>query len=68
MQKKLEHEQQNRKVMEEKLLDMEKTKSGYALDLQQARAQVQSLQMDLHNEIEKVHHLIFGFVGLKGNM
>jgi hypothetical protein len=54
MQHKLEQEQQQRKMTEERLLTVEKEKSGYTVDLQQLRNQVQSLQSDLKNEADKV--------------
>ena len=54
MQHKLEQEQQQRKVTEERLLNVEKEKSGYSVDLQQLRNQVQNLQSELRNEGEKV--------------
>ena len=61
IQRKLEHEQMVRKNTEEKLLEVEKTKSGYSVDLQQLRNQVQSLQTELRNEGEKVEQQISSF-------
>lgn len=57
MQRKLETEQQQRKVAEEQLLKVEKEKSGYSVDLHQLRNQVQSLQAELRNEADKSRNL-----------
>ncbi|XP_060563759.1 rho-associated protein kinase 2-like isoform X3 [Ruditapes philippinarum] len=57
MQHKLEQEQQQRKMTEERLLTVEKEKSGYSVDLQQLRNQVQSLQSELKNEADKSRNL-----------
>lgn len=54
MQRKLEEEQQQRKVTEERLLNVEKEKTGYSVDLEQLRNQVQSLQTELRSEADKV--------------
>ena len=54
MQRKLEMEAGQRKMVEERLLSVEKEKSGMAVDLQQLRSQAQSLTLDLQHETEKV--------------
>lgn len=54
MQRKLELEQKQRKSMEERLLAVEKEKSGLSVDLQQFRNQVNSLQAELRSENDKV--------------
>lgn len=54
MQHKLEIEQKQRKIAEERCLTVEKEKSGMTVDLQQFKNQVTSLQTELRNESEKV--------------
>ena len=54
IQRKLEQEQHQRKSAEEKLLEVEKAKSTLSFDYKQVQQQLQSLQIDLRNESEKV--------------
>ena len=54
IQRKLEQEQRQRKSAEEKLLEVEKNNSTLTFDYKQVQQQLQSLQIDLRNESEKV--------------
>lgn len=57
IQRKLESEEQLRKTSEERLLEAEKVKSGYSVDIHQLKNQIQSLQTDLRNETDKSRNL-----------
>ncbi|WAR23085.1 ROCK2-like protein [Mya arenaria] len=57
MQRKLEMDQQQHKRAEERLLSLEKERSGLNVDLQQVRGQVQALTINLQHEVEKSRNL-----------